>query len=234
MILCLETSTSVCSVALCDRNGVNSVKESTESKSHASQLSVFVYELLSATGLRPVDLEAVAVSKGPGSYTGLRIGVSTAKGIAFGASIPLIGIETTTSMFHGISEELKIKYEADSQTLYVPVLDARRSEVYYTILDKEGNTITGIRAEVITKDSFTVIPESRRMLFFGDGAEKCSQILRRQNTGFIEEFKISASHMFKPASRALEDHDFEDIAYFEPYYLKDFITSRPKKNILGR
>jgi tRNA threonylcarbamoyladenosine biosynthesis protein TsaB len=234
MFLCLETSTAICSVALCDRNGIISYKESTESKSHAAYLTLFIKELLSEAGITARKLDAVAVSKGPGSYTGLRIGVSAAKGIAYGASIPLIGIETTTSMFYGITWETRLKYLADNRTLYVPVLDARRMEVYYAILDSEGKLVSDIKAEVISENSFSAIPESVRMLFFGDGSEKCQQTLRRQNTGFIEEYRLSATFMHKPVLNALENHHFEDIAYFEPYYLKDFLTSRPKKNILGR
>jgi len=234
MILCLETSTAICSVALCDRNGIISYKESSEGKSHAAYLTIFIKELLSEAGINAGRLDAVAVSKGPGSYTGLRIGVSAAKGIAYGASIPLIGIETTTSMFYGITREIRLKYLADNQTLYVPVLDARRMEVYYSILDSQGKSVSDIKAEVISESSFSTIPESVRMLFFGDGAEKCRQTIRRSNTGFIREFRLSATSMHKPVLSALEDHRFEDIAYFEPFYLKDFITSRPKKNILGR
>lgn len=234
MVLCIETSTAVCSVALCDRNGIISFKESIEGKSHAAYLTVFIEQLLSEEGINAGELDAVAVSKGPGSYTGLRIGVSTAKGIAYGASIPLIGIETTTSMFYGITSELRLKYLADNQTLYVPVIDARRMEVYYTILDSEGKKVNNIKAEVISEDSFSEIPESVRILFFGDGAEKCRKTLTRSNNGFVEEFRLSATFMYEPVIKALGEHHFEDIAYFEPFYLKDFITSRPKKNILGR
>ncbi len=164
MIICLETSTAVCSVALCDSKGVVALKESDENKSHASQLTVFIGDLLRQAGIKPSGLEAVAVSKGPGSYTGLRIGVSAAKGIAYAASIPLIGIETTRSMFFGITEDIKHKYGLDSTSLFVPMLDARRMEVYYSVLNSEGRTVKDISAEIIHEDSFSEIPESVRML----------------------------------------------------------------------
>jgi tRNA threonylcarbamoyladenosine biosynthesis protein TsaB len=234
MILCLETSTPVCSVALCGKNGPVALKESSEDKSHASSLTVFIQELLSGAGIRAADLEAVAVSKGPGSYTGLRIGVSTAKGITYGASIPLIGVETTLSMFHGITEDIRNKYGLDDTSLLVPMLDARRMEIYYSILTTGGNTVREITAEIIGEQSFSDIPESTRMLLFGDGASKCRGILKRDNIVFADEFMISAAYMYKPAYKAFEECQFEDVAYFEPFYLKDFITSRPKKNILGR
>jgi len=234
MIICLETSTSLCSVALCDNDGVASLRESSDSKSHASQLTVFIEELLSGAGLKAGDLDAVAVTKGPGSFTGLRIGVSTAKGIAYGASIPLIGVETTFSMFCGISEEIRNSYGIDETSLFVPMLDARRMEVYYSIFDSEGKTFREISAEIIDERSFMDIPENVRLLIFGDGASKCRKILSRKNVEFAEEFRISAAYMYKPAFKALEERRFEDIAYFEPFYLKDFITSRPNKKILGR
>jgi len=234
MILCLETSTTVCSVALCDSNGPVDLRESSGVKSHASLLTVFIGELLSGAGLTANDLEAVAVSKGPGSYTGLRIGVSTAKGIAYAASLPLIGIETTLSMFHGIDEAMRNKYGLDGNSLFIPMLDARRMEVYHTILDSEGRTVKETSADIIDEHSFTDIPKDIRLFFFGDGAAKCRDIIGRENVAFADEFTISAAYMYKPAFKSLMQRNFEDIAYFEPFYLKDFITSRPKKNVLGR
>lgn len=234
MIICLETSTSQCSVALCDSNGVAALRESGENKSHASLLTVFIEELLSDAGLKARELEAVAVAKGPGSFTGLRIGVSTAKGIAYAASIPLISVETTFSMFCGINEEIRSRHGIDETSLFVPMLDARRMEVYYSIIASDGTTFREISAEVIDENSFRDIPDNIRLLIFGDGASKCRAILSRRNIEFAEEFRISAAHMYAPAFKALREHRFEDIAYFEPFYLKDFIPSRPKKNILGR
>jgi tRNA threonylcarbamoyladenosine biosynthesis protein TsaB len=233
MIICIETATNLCSVALCDSSGVISLKESNDLKTHASMLTVYIGDILKETGVSASSLEAVAVSKGPGSYTGLRIGVSVAKGIAFAATIPLIGIETTLSMFMGMSERIRKEGKMDLDTLFCPMLDARRMEVYYALYDSQGMTIKNISAEIISANSFTAIPESQRIIFFGDGALKCRNIIRRQNIHFEENFAMSSSYMCIPAFHALELKHFEDVAYFEPFYLKDFITTTQRKNILG-
>jgi tRNA threonylcarbamoyladenosine biosynthesis protein TsaB len=234
MILCLETATNLCSVALCDNAGVVSLRESDESKSHASLLTVFIEEILRDNGIRARDLTAVAVSKGPGSYTGLRIGVSVAKGIAYAATIPLIATETTLSMFWGIRDSRFFGTESDNDSLFCPMLDARRMEVYYAIYDSQGNKIKEISAEVINETSFVNIPESQKIIFFGNGAQKCKEVINRTNVFFVTDFSISATHMYKPVMHAYNEHKFENVAYFEPLYLKDFITSKPRKNILGK
>lgn len=234
MILCLETATNICSVALCNSAGVISLRESSESKSHASALTIIIAEVFKETGIKARNLEAIAVSKGPGSYTGLRIGVSVAKGIAYAASIPLIGLETTFSMFRGVSENLKESQESYVNTLFCPMLDARRMEVYYAIYDINGKSVKSISAEIIDEDSFSKIPESQQIIFFGDGAEKCREVIKRSNAYFADDFRMSASYMYVPAYQSFNNHQFEDIAYFEPLYLKDFITSKPRKNILGK
>ena len=197
-------------------------------------LTVFIEEILKDNGIRARDLDAVAVSKGPGSYTGLRIGVSVAKGIAYGASIPLIGVETTLSMFWGIAGNNISDQNLKVNTLFCPMLDARRMEVYYAIYNSVGNKQKEIAAEIITEDTFANIPESQKIIFFGDGALKCKEVINRKNALFASDYLISASHMHKPVFQALKNHHFEDVAYFEPFYLKDFITSKPRKNILGK
>lgn len=232
MIICLETATNLCSVALCDSAGAISLRESNDSRSHASMLTLFIAEIFKENGIKASDLEAIAVSKGPGSYTGLRIGVSAAKGIAYAAAIPLIGIETTLLMFRGIVQGIH-GGKAERNTLFCPMLDARRMEVYYAIYDSCGNTVKNISADVITEVSFNNIPESQKIIFFGDGAAKCKNVINRPNIYFDDDFRISASDMYSLAFKALNNHQFEDVAYFEPFYLKDFITSKPKKNILG-
>jgi tRNA threonylcarbamoyladenosine biosynthesis protein TsaB len=232
MILCLETATPVCSVALCDSNGVVLTRESTEDKSHAAQLTVFIKELLLEAKIRPVELKAVAVSKGPGSFTGLRIGVSVAKGIAYGASIPLIGIETTRSMFNGIITDADQKYKTTSTSLFCPMIDARRMEVYYSLFDSKGTEIKAVSSEIITEKSFLEIPESVKMVFFGDGSKKCRNMTGHKNSVYVSDFIISAADMYKTAFEKYNEGHFEDVAYFEPFYLKDFITTTRKKNIL--
>ena len=233
MVLCIETATNLCSVALCSSEGVISLKESTENKSHASMLTVFIDELLKENGIRAGELEAVAVGKGPGSYTGLRIGVSVAKGIAYAASLPLIGIETTLTMFWGMSSRIQNITNDMRNTLLCPMIDARRMEVYDAIYDVHGRTFREITAEIISQSSFEHIPESKRIIFFGDGSAKCKEHIKRKNVYFAEDFRISASQMQKPVYQALNKNHVEDVAYFEPFYLKDFITSLPRKNILG-
>jgi len=233
MILCLETATPVCSVALCNRDGIISLRESLDKKSHATQLTVFIKELLDEAGVKPNELEAVAVSKGPGSFTGLRIGISAAKGLAYGGSVPLIGIDTTVSMFNGMIGIAEKKYDTDSSSLFCPMIDARRMEVYYSLFDYEGNVIKGISAEVINNDSFTTIPASVKIVFFGDGAEKCRDVTGHQNSVYVGDFMISAAFMHKPVYKAFDSEHFEDVAYFEPFYLKDFIATIQRKNIVA-
>lgn len=232
MIICIETATNLCSVALCDSSGILSVKESNDQRSHASMLTVFIGDILKENGIESSGLEAVAVSKGPGSYTGLRIGVSVAKGIAFAASIPLIGIETTFSMFMGMRDRIPNTNNSDMPFIFCPMLDARRMEVYYALYESNGEKIKDISAEIITEKSFSELPESRKLVIFGDGAAKCKNVIARKNVLFVDDFEMSASYMHSPAFKALKSNQFEDVAYFEPFYLKDFITTTQRKNIL--
>lgn len=233
MIVCIETATSLCSVALCSREKIIATRESDEGKSHASMLTVFIGEILKENGLRAADLEAVAVGKGPGSYTGLRIGVSVAKGLAYGASLPLIGIETTMTMFHGLYGKVKSLHSDINDILFCPMIDARRMEVFSALYDSSGRNIRDISAEIISISSYKEIPASKKIIFFGDGASKCREVITRENILFGDDFRISASFMQIPAYRAFDARQFEDVAYFEPFYLKDFITTIPRKNILG-
>ncbi|MDY0100066.1 MAG: tRNA (adenosine(37)-N6)-threonylcarbamoyltransferase complex dimerization subunit type 1 TsaB [Bacteroidales bacterium] len=234
MILCLETSSPVCSVALCTSDGVVALKESRETRSHASLLTVYIREVLSEAGITVGDLDAIAVSKGPGSYTGLRIGVSVAKGIAYASTLPLISVETTLSMFHGISDAIRLEYATDAETIFIPMIDARRMEVYYSVFSSDGKVLKDISAEIIDENAFSWIDEAYSLLFFGDGAEKCMKVLKRNKILYVPEFTLSAKNMYKPAYVSFENKQFEDVAYFEPFYLKDFITSKPKKGIIGR
>jgi tRNA threonylcarbamoyladenosine biosynthesis protein TsaB len=234
MILCIETATSLCSVALCDRDGIAGLKENAEGRSHASLLTVFIDELLNKKGIGTQDLDAVAVSKGPGSYTGLRIGVSVAKGIAYASSIPLIGIDTTLSMFRGFLPVAKEKYGISADDLFCPVLDARRMEVYYSVYSSNGNQVKKTSAEIIDGNSFKEYPESSVIYIFGEGAVKCKEVIKRKNIIVDEEFRISASFMHGPVYESFYKSHFEDVAYFEPFYLKNFLTTQPVKNILGK
>ena len=234
MVICIETATNLCSVALISSKGVISLKESNDLKSHASMLTVFIDEALKENGIGARDLEAIAVGQGPGSYTGLRIGVSVAKGIAYAASIPLIAVGTTLSMFWGMAGRIEEITGDRENTLFCPMIDARRMEVYNAIYDSQGKTERKVTAEIIREDSFADIPLSKRIIFFGDGAAKCKEVLKRKNIYFPDDFRISASHMQKPVYQAIDNRHFEDVAYFEPFYLKDFIASIPRKNIFGK
>ena len=234
MILCLETATSICSVALCDRNSTVALRESGGDRSHASQLTVFIKDLLKNTGVRAAELEAVAVSKGPGSYTGLRIGVSAGKGIAYAASVPLISIDTTFSMFLGFKEIAGKKYDILPGDLFCPALDARRMEIYYSVYNAGGKSVKDIRAEIIDRNSFNDLPVNARLFIFGDGAAKCREVIERDKALFDDTLRMSASFMREAAYDALDRKRFEDVAYFEPFYLKDFLATKPVKNILGK
>jgi tRNA threonylcarbamoyladenosine biosynthesis protein TsaB len=227
MILCIETATGVCSAALCDDNYVISVLEAPPGMSHSSSLTVIIQELLKGASVTARQLDAVSVSKGPGSYTGLRIGVSVAKGIAYAAEIPLIGINTLTAMCHGYLTTNPLP--ADSNTLLCPMIDARRMEVYNALFTADGKMLQPTSADIITGSSYSDRLESERIIFFGNGADKCRSSIKSANAIFVAGFSLSASYLHKPSVNALREKRFEDVAYFEPYYLKEFIATIPKK-----
>jgi len=234
MILCIETATSVCSVALCDGSGSFSIRESMVDKSHASKLTVFIEELLAEAGITAGELDAVAVSKGPGSYTGLRIGVSVAKGIAYGSGIPLIAVSTLESMYFGIRSKSDEFTGIEDNSIFCPMIDARRMEVFSTLFDGSGKQLDEIKAEIIESGAYKEILEKNRIVFFGNGAIKCREMISHPNAIFIDDFILSSRYMCLPSHRDFVEGKFMDIAYFEPFYLKDFIATIPKKNILGR
>lgn len=232
MILCFETATDICSVALCGAGGVTALKESTELRSHASQLTVLASEILKENGFKAADLDAVAVSCGPGSYTGLRIGVSAAKGIAYSCNIPLIAVNTLFAMYMGMRERFNAN-ENINDFLFCPTLDARRMEVYNAVYDARSNQVRAVVAEIIDSSSFKDLPSGKKIILFGSGAAKCRQVLDAENIIIVDDFKMSSAHMAQPVTDAWNRKQFEDLAYFEPFYLKDFITTSQVKNILG-
>lgn len=233
MILCIETATNICSVALSDNGKLLGIKESDVDKSHAALLTVFIEELLDENGISADKLDAVAVSKGPGSYTGLRIGVSVAKGICYGAEIPLIAIDTMESMYLALVQKYTELKESAKYTFFCPMIDARRMEVYSSLFNKDGKIVKEVEAEIIDANSYRERLDKNLIVFFGNGADKCTDTIVHKNAKFVEGFKLSASGMIAPATRALKEKNFEDSAYFEPFYLKDFIATIPRKNILG-
>lgn len=228
MILCIETATGVCSAALCNDTGTLHLREAAEGRSHASQLTVLIRELLAEASVSTQELDAVAVSKGPGSYTGLRIGVSVAKGISYGAGIPLIGINTMTAMYYGFISKQGLP---PGETLLCPMIDARRMEVYNAIFTSDGKMVRPTAADIIDAASFRAELARGRVIFFGSGAAKCKGIITDSNAVFEDDFTLSASYLQLPSAEALKEKRFEDTAYFEPFYLKEFLATVPKKMI---
>jgi tRNA threonylcarbamoyladenosine biosynthesis protein TsaB len=229
MILCIETATGVCSAALCDEQSVISVLDAPPGMSHAAQLTVITGKLLSEASISAAALDAVAVSKGPGSYTGLRIGVSVAKGIAYGAGIPLIGINTLQAMCYGYLSENPLI--STTNILLCPMIDARRMEVYNALFRPDGTFVRETFADIIDESSYKEVLEKNRIIFFGNGAEKCKNIISDPNAVFYDGFSLSASYLHIPSVNAMKNGQFEDVAYFEPYYLKEFIATIPRKLI---
>ncbi len=223
-ILQLETATSVCSVALSINGKTVSIKEAQGQNLHAANLTIFVTEVLEAAGLGFKDLDAVAVSKGPGSYTGLRIGVSSAKGLCYALDIPLIAIETLEMMAAGFLTENNA-YTG----LVCPMIDARRMEVYTAIFDASFHKKEETSARIIDETSFAELLAQNQITFIGDGAAKCMETIGHAHAHLDESNFNSATYMSALAERAFNEKRFEDTAYFEPFYLKDFVLTQPKK-----
>lgn len=228
VILSIETSTAVCSVALSKDGACLAQKINFEGPSHATLLSVYVQEILDFAKQQKLKLDAVAISCGPGSYTGLRIGVSTAKGLCYGLDIPLIAINTLTIMAFTVKESQVI---ADN-SLLCPMIDARRMEVYTAFYDNKLSTIRETAADIINEESYTDLLNTHSILFFGNGADKCKTILTHPNAIFSNEIHPIAKNMIILAEASFEANRFEDIAYFEPFYLKEFVTTTPKEKLM--
>lgn len=237
MILNIETSTRVCSVALARNSRLIDLRENAEGKSHASLLAVFIDEVLRVNASDRSDLDAVAVSRGPGSYTGLRIGVSAAKGIAYGLRIPLIAVDTLSALTCGILQNpdfRKMMPELGKSTWLCPMLDARRMEVYSSFFNFRMESERETKAEIIDTGSYQDILSRRKVVFFGNGSEKCERFLKHENAIFFKGVEPSAEFMTGISEKKFQAGKFEDVAYFEPFYLKDFIATIPKKNIYGQ
>jgi tRNA threonylcarbamoyladenosine biosynthesis protein TsaB len=221
LILCIETSTTVCSVALAEDGILISVKEDTNGEySHAEQLNVFIDEVMRNHSFDA--LSAVAVSEGPGSYTGLRIGTSTAKGLAYAKEIPLISVNTLQAMCTGVGD-------VDAESLLIPMIDARRMEVYCAGYNGRGKMVFPTRAEELSSNSFEQFGEYQPKLFFGHGAEKCRGMLEPMGFKYVGGVYASAKNMIPFAEKAFQKNAFADTAYFEPFYLKDFVAGKKKK-----
>jgi tRNA threonylcarbamoyladenosine biosynthesis protein TsaB len=235
LILHIETATDICSVALSQGDSQLSLVESDQERSHATLLNTFIRRAVSDAGKDLKDLDAVAVSKGPGSYTGLRIGVSTAKGLAYALNLPLLASGTLENMAHGALSNHVISNLASASgdaLLLCPMLDARRMEVYTGFYTTDRRVFRKVSADIIDTKSYQEILESHPVCFFGNGADKCKAILEHPNAHFIDDINPSAASMIVPVLERYKQEQFEDIAYFEPFYLKDFVATVPKKKVL--
>lgn len=234
LILNIETGTDVCSVALSADGELIALRESSSGRDHARDLGVFIDEILTAAGRRVGELDAVAVGKGPGSYTGLRIGVSMAKGLCYALGIPLISVGSLESLARVADRELqagRLDIGDREDALLCPMIDARRMEVYTQLFDRGLHPLTEVSAEVITPESFEeVLGKGCELLIFGNGAAKCVGVLPDRGVRYIEVVP-SARGLVEPAREAFEARRFEDTAYFEPFYLKDFVVTTSKKKI---
>ena len=231
-IILIETSTALCSVALAEGGVITAYKESSAPKAHASLTAVFIDEILKEKGLTMSDCHAVCVSMGPGSYTGLRVGVSTAKGLCFGSGIPLTAVGTLDTLV----AQAQVSGQVGNARYIVPMVDARRMEVYTAIFEPAGqdgndaHQITETAPMIIDENSFAEQLAEGEVLFIGDGAGKCADVIKHPNAKFIQ-CNPQASAMLSPAQAAYKEKRFEDVAYFEPFYLKEFVATVSKKKM---
>ena len=232
LILCIETGTDICSVGLARDGELVSLRESDEGRDHAKNVAVFVDELLRENDVAAEELSAVAVGMGPGSYTGLRIGVSFAKGLCYGLQIPLVAVGSLDSLVQVAREDYDagiIDVEQWDDAVLCPMVDARRMEVYTQMFDAKGQSLNEVKAEIIAEDSFAEWRNGRPFVIFGNGAAKCQEVLK---DAILVNVTPSARGLAALAHQRFEAGQTEDIAYFEPFYLKDFIVIPSKKKLL--
>jgi tRNA threonylcarbamoyladenosine biosynthesis protein TsaB len=227
-ILHIDSTTLTCSVTVSRHAEALATIETHDQKySHAEKLVVYIDGSLKQAGLKPSDLDAVCVSKGPGSYTGLRIGVSAAKGLCYGLGIPLLSVSSLESMTYLAKKEFQS--ELADVSFFCPMIDARRMEVYTQLFDANLNEVEPVSAMIIDQNSFAAELDLGKVVFFGDGAAKCKELINHPNAVFLDDFNPSARGMIALAEKKFAEKQFEDVAYFEPYYLKDFVAGKPKK-----
>ena len=227
LILSIETSTKTSSIAIHEKGELIASQHIHIDKSHSEYLTLSIKYLFETSGFNLNDLEAVAISKGPGSYTGLRIGTSSAKGICYALDIKLIGINTLEAMALGISPHYSDK------VILCPMIDARRMEVYCLLNRPDMSNIEETQSKIIDKHSFENYLMKHKVVFFGNGAGKCREVIQHPNAIFIEDIHPSSEHIGSLAWQAFQNQKFENLAYFEPFYLKDFIAKKPSaKNLV--
>jgi tRNA threonylcarbamoyladenosine biosynthesis protein TsaB len=235
LILHIETATDICSVALSEGDRQIALVESGQERSHASLLNTFIRQAVSEAGKTMKQLDGVAVSKGPGSYTGLRIGVSTAKGLAYALEIPLLASGTLENLAQSVAMHqtiIELSEAYGDSLLLCPMLDARRMEVYSQFFSTRKKVYREVTADIIDSDSYKEIFESYHVCFFGYGAAKCKDILDSPRAHFIDDIHPTASSMIESIYENFQRKKHEDVAYFEPFYLKDFVATTPRKKVL--
>jgi tRNA threonylcarbamoyladenosine biosynthesis protein TsaB len=222
IILSIETATKAGSVAIHKDGALIGIQQYNIEKSHSALVQVLMLQLLENTGIERNEIDAVAVSAGPGSYTGLRIGVSSAKGFCYALNVPLIAINTLEAMVFQVNKQHVNDY------LLCPMIDARRVEVYCLLAEKSGKILESTYAKIIEEDAFSTYLNEGKVLFFGDGSDKCKTIIRSENAIFIDNIIPSAKEIGEMAEVKFQKGDFEDLAYYEPFYLKEFRIAKPK------
>lgn len=225
-IINIETTTQVCSVALSQDGQCLMSKEDFEGPSHGVVLGPYVDEAVSFADSHAIPIDAVAVSQGPGSYTGLRIGVSTAKGLCYGRGLKLVAVPTLEVLCVPL---LLYRDDLPSDALFCPMLDARRMEVYSAIYTRGLKVVKPVSADLIDENSYHDLLKEHRIVFFGNGAAKCREVIRHPNAIFINDVDPLAKYMFPLAERKFLSGQTEDVAYFEPFYLKEFVATKPRK-----
>ncbi len=230
-ILAIETTTEVCSAALSYKGETRLLRENKEGMQHAKVLTILIEQLLEEAAIKTADLAAIAISKGPGSYTGLRIGTSVAKGLSYALSIPLIAVNTMQSMIMSQRDALELMSKAGVNTLYCPMLDARRMEVYCQIFDESGQAQGEVESKVLNESSFEELFTTSQLVFLGNGSAKFEEICKHPNASFLKNVEASALGMSGLAYSAFREKSFEDVAYFEPFYLKQFQAIKPKNKV---
>ena len=226
-ILLIETSTALCSTALAENGAIISYRESSAPKAHASLTAVFIDEMLKEKGISIADCDAVCVSMGPGSYTGLRVGVSTAKGLCFGSGKPLMAVGTLNTL---VAQAIAEGLVPEGCRYIVPMIDARRMEVYTAIFTPDCQQITETQPMIVDENSFASQLEEGAVLFIGDGAGKCADVIKHPNASFVQCWP-KADAMLMPALEEYKEKRFKDVAYFEPFYLKEFVATVSKKKM---
>lgn len=233
LILNIETSTEVCSVSLAKNGQLLFKKESIDGMNHSRLLTVFIEQLFALNNIPINTIDAVAVSKGPGSYTGLRIGVSVAKGLCYGLNIPLISVNSLEILGIYATQNLA-KYDLtndENTVLFCPMIDARRMEVYTALYNSSGEEIRPVFAEIVDENFLSDLFENHKIVFFGNGADKCKNLIKHKNAIFEGPVTTSAEFMQVISEEKFSKKEFEDVAYFEPFYLKNFVATIPRNKI---